>query len=91
MALHRAGERIVGDATLGSRTGLLGWYSPTYALKSPALSLVGALEGELPLRLVTEWILGSSIAPRAEVEYRHDPGEGVSVSRVVYGNEILVV
>lgn len=57
-ALYRAGERIWGPAPPFERRQW-GWYSPTYALRQPALHWVTWLEGSLPKRMRSEWTIGS--------------------------------
>jgi hypothetical protein len=52
--VHRAGESLttthVSDPTWG-------WYSPTYAVKEPALAVHLTAQGTLPIRLSTHWRL----------------------------------
>jgi hypothetical protein len=58
IALYRAGERVAGDNQPSEEPAMLGWWSPTYGYKEPALTLVTTLEGVLPLRLTSWWRLG---------------------------------
>ena len=58
VALYRAGERIAGTDEDSENSDLLGWWSPTYGYKEPALTLVGSITGELPLRITSWWRLG---------------------------------
>jgi hypothetical protein len=55
--LYRAGELIDGQPLVEEPTHL-GWYAWTYAHKEPNLHWVAALEGDLPLRVMTWFILG---------------------------------
>jgi hypothetical protein len=32
-----------------------GWASPTYTVKQPALSVIASVEGQLPLRIMSDW------------------------------------
>lgn len=48
----RAGEVILGPA---ADLPTLGWFSPTYAYKQPALSLRTTCDGVLPLELTSVW------------------------------------
>jgi hypothetical protein len=52
--LVRAGELIYGE---GPISPVLGWVSPTYNQKKPALSFALNIENPLPFGLVTEWLL----------------------------------
>ena len=58
IAVYRAGERVAGEIQPSENPAVLGWWSPTYGYKEPALTLVATLEGELPLRLTSWWRLG---------------------------------
>jgi len=57
-ALYKAGERVAGDFS-GEPEATLGWVSPTYALREPALRLIRSVDGFLPMRMITTWSLGS--------------------------------
>jgi hypothetical protein len=52
--LVRAGELIAGS---GLASPVLGWYSPTYGVKVPALSFSLTLRSGLPCLLTSEWRL----------------------------------
>jgi hypothetical protein len=52
LQLVRAGELLHGA---GETSSTWGWVSPTYGVKTPALSFVVTAVGELPLTLTTEW------------------------------------
>ena len=58
IALYRAGEIVAGEMQSGEHSAVLGWWSPTYGYKEPALTLVATMEGSLPLRLTSWWRLG---------------------------------
>ena len=47
--IFRSGESITG----AERISCLGWYSPTYGLKQPALSMRFTLIGQLPMQIST--------------------------------------
>lgn len=53
-SLVRAGECLAGT---GEAMAILGWHSPTYGLKLPALSLSFSIRGILPLEINTAWNL----------------------------------
>jgi hypothetical protein len=50
--LIRAGELLHG---IGSTSPVLGWVSPTYGYKIPALSLAVEIEAKLPIRFTSTW------------------------------------
>ncbi len=52
--LIRGGKAISGPAECPP---VLGWYSPTYGIKLPALSLRCSCEGKAPFSLLSEWLL----------------------------------
>jgi hypothetical protein len=52
--LVRAGNVVAGP---GTASPVLGWFSPTYNLKIPALSFRFFIEGVLPLSFSTDWFL----------------------------------
>ncbi len=54
LQLVRAGELVYGA---GRVSPILGWYSPTYSVKIPALSLIATLEHRPPFGFVTRWQL----------------------------------
>jgi hypothetical protein len=54
IALVRAGEALAGPA---KTSPILGWFSPTYNLKLPALSLVVTIRSPLPLTILSDWQL----------------------------------
>jgi hypothetical protein len=58
LLLVRAGERIYG-AVDPPHVELLGWASPTYSLRIPALSLVAEMVSLPPARFTSDWSLPS--------------------------------
>ena len=52
--LVRAGERLAGDLDFPP---ILGWYSPTYDYKEPALSFIVEVTGLAPLEFSSRWEL----------------------------------
>lgn len=52
--LIRAGEVLVGPV---EPTATLGWFSPTYGCKVPALSLRVVVQGALPFSIHSDWTL----------------------------------
>lgn len=53
--LVRAGEVLAGK---GKPSPVQGWYSPTYNLKLPVLSISLTARGPLPMQFFSEWSLG---------------------------------
>jgi hypothetical protein len=51
-SIYRGGDLISGS---GEENPILGWVSPTYGVKQPALSLVVKVTGSLPITLISEW------------------------------------
>jgi hypothetical protein len=52
LQLVRAGEMLYGE---GAVSPIMGWCSPTYTVKVPALSLIASLENRPPLGFITRW------------------------------------
>ncbi len=52
--LVRAGERLAGDLDFPP---ILGWYSPTYDYREPALSFMAEVSGPAPLEFSSRWEL----------------------------------
>lgn len=57
ISLVRAGQALAGPETVSPT---LGWRSPTYGVKIPALSLTFACTSALPLTLVSNWAFWDS-------------------------------
>jgi hypothetical protein len=57
LLIVRAGEAVYGD---GAVSPTWGWFSPTYGVKLPALSLSFEVEAPLPVMLATHWLLPHS-------------------------------
>jgi hypothetical protein len=63
--LVRAGEALAGPT---DTPRILGWFSPTYNLREPALSFRAAFAGQPPFQFVTEWLFSGYLqAQSAEV------------------------
>ncbi|MCL5429146.1 MAG: heparinase II/III family protein [Chloroflexi bacterium] len=54
LKLIRAGELLHGS---GPSDRVLGWASPTYSVKVPALSFIADAEGPLPITITSTWTL----------------------------------
>jgi len=55
ITIYRAGRAI--DDPKNTKP-LLGWYSPTYGIKEPALSIVYAIQEKLPVTITTDFFFG---------------------------------
>jgi hypothetical protein len=55
--LIRGGEKLVGE---GTANPVDGWFSPTYGVKQPALSLHVTVTGTPPVRMVSTFELGET-------------------------------
>jgi hypothetical protein len=53
LSLYRSGKSLSNDV---GHEPLLGWYSPTYGIKVPALSLRFSLKHELPVTITSRFI-----------------------------------
>ncbi len=51
-ALVRAGECVLGAIEAHPTWG---WVSPTYTVKQPALQVIASTDGQLPLKIISEW------------------------------------
>ena len=56
----RGGKNLTGDRTGGDQE-LLGWESPTYGERCPALSLLYRVQAPLPVRIVTAILAGEGL------------------------------
>ena len=54
LSLFRAGKRVYGN---GEADPILGWASPTYGVKRPALALLAKFSGVPPLFATSTWML----------------------------------
>jgi hypothetical protein len=88
LGLYRTGELIAGKDVTDCGP-ILGWHSPTYAYKEPGLYLAASVEGELPLRLVTQWCLGDADPGLLQIEWDDTGLTPMSLKRVTYGDEVL--
>jgi len=90
LGLHRAGARIAGESD-SPPAETWGWWSPTYAVRQPALTLVGETRGALPMRILTWWTLGSHGQESLEVSWR-TPGRGpAAAARLSFEGELLEI
>jgi hypothetical protein len=81
--LYRAGLLIAGeDHTEGAET--LGWFSPIYSIKQPALHYTATITGTLPLRLISLWCLGDVDPERLQVEWEGKVPGQTTISTIRY-------
>ena len=59
----RGGKDLAGD-TLGGDQELLGWESPTYGERCPAISLLYRVQARLPVRIITVILAGETVQLR---------------------------
>jgi hypothetical protein len=87
LALFRAGEAIAGEAKRPRPT--FGWQAPGYDHLKPALTLIAALEAQLPLRLISHWRLGAHSAQARTIGWK-PPGVGAFPwTHLAWGDETL--
>lgn len=86
--LYRSGQLIDGENLIDDAE-ILGWYSPTYAIKEPGLYFAASMEGTLPLRMVSLWSLGKADAGALKVEWEDPSRKFPNITRIVYGREVL--
>jgi len=87
-ALYRAGMLIAGDQFI-DRTETFGWFSPTYAIKEPALFFTASIAGPLPLRLISLWRLGGLEPVRLKVDWDKRASGQTDLSRIRYDQAVL--
>jgi len=62
-AIIRGGTKVAGNI-VGGNEELLGWESPTYGERCPAISLLHRVEAPLPVRIVTVILAGEELQLR---------------------------
>jgi len=62
-AIIRGGTNVAGNI-VGGNEELLGWESPTYGERCPAISLLHRVEAPLPVRIVTVILAGEELQLR---------------------------
>jgi hypothetical protein len=87
-ALYQAGRLLEGE-DIARPKEILGWFSPTYAVKEYALYFVASMERALPLKLITLWCLGDADPDHLKVEWEDSAGGYSVLSRVSYDQSVL--
>ncbi len=72
--LVRAGNCVSGNKPDGA-VETMGWFSPTYALKMPALQYVLRWQAELPLRVQSDWLWAGEDEGQLEIGW-NEPATG---------------
>ncbi|MFP3852771.1 MAG: alginate lyase family protein [Anaerolineales bacterium] len=85
-SLYSAGERLLGPG-LGLEAPQLGWNSPTYALKEPALHWISRWRGTLPVQILSWWCFDG--AEPAALELRWGEGHASLLRAVHMGGATL--
>ena len=62
-AIIRGGKNLAGNIVCGDEE-LLGWESPTYGERCPAISLLHRVQAPLPVRIVTAILAGEALQIR---------------------------
>jgi hypothetical protein len=74
-AVHRAGEQIGGEGS-GVEDVIRGWWSPTYAVREPALQLRHEGRTMFPARMTTIWELGDASVEPPRLGWANDHTSG---------------
>lgn len=80
-AIIRGGKNLGGESACGNEE-LLGWESPTYGERSPAISLLYRVRGPLPVRMVTVILVGEEIECRQSDQQIILSREGAEIYQV---------
>jgi hypothetical protein len=89
-SLIRAGEPIVPGEVPGYAP-LLGWYSPTYGVKEPALCALVSAEARLPYRVVTSWRFGDAARDDLRIQWNAPGTSKFPYSALEHGEECYQV
>lgn len=86
--LVRAGNCVHGDRQAAA-VETLGWYSPTYALKIPALQLIHRWQAGLPLRVQSDWFWALQAEPQLELGESEPSADELPLQWVRYEADYL--
>jgi hypothetical protein len=84
----RAGS-IVSGPGMDEPIVTYGWFSPTYALKIPAIQLVNRWEQSLPLRIQSKWFWVEPDLDDIEIEFNPPTNDELPAQRVRFGGQYL--
>jgi hypothetical protein len=90
LGLYLAGELVAGDA-IEEESPTWGWHAPTYAVKAPALHLVGSVSGGLPMRIRTWWTFNDAKREELDVAWREVGMGPGSIEGLAWNDEKLNV
>ena len=91
MGIYTAGTLVAGEE-LGEHDPVLGWFSPTYSVKTPALQLIAHVSSTLPVRLLTSITFGEEDEGElAEVTWRPPEKGQPAVERLIFEDEELEI
>jgi hypothetical protein len=90
MGIYTAGTLVAGEE-LGEHDPVLGWFSTTYAVKTPALQLIAHVSNTLPVRLLTSITFGEDESVPAEVAWRPPERGQPALDRLLFEDEELEI
>ncbi len=90
MGIYAAGTLVAGEE-LGEHDPVSGWFSPTYAVKTPALQLIVLVSNTLPVRLLTSITFGEDESGSAEVAWRPPEKGQPALDRLLFDEEELEI
>jgi hypothetical protein len=90
LQIFRAGECLYGEPSDRSFS-TFGWFSPTYAYKVPALTLLVTQAKELPLRFVSKWLWLGEGSGDLQVDLNSPSVGEIPLSRVRLDEEYLEI
>ena len=91
MGIYTAGTLVAGEE-LGEHDPVLGWFSPTYSVKTPALQLIARVSSTLPVRLLTSITFGEEDEGEpAKVNWRPPEKGQPAVERLIFEDEELEI
>lgn len=88
LALYRAGELAAG-AQLAEASPAWGWHAPTYAARTPALTLAVEAGGPLPLRLLTGFNFGAPPAVELVLVWAEPGAAAGPLHSIEYDRRVL--
>jgi hypothetical protein len=88
ISLLRAGVNFSEESPQGD-SPLLGWFSPTYGSKEPALCALVSADVKLPNRIVARWFFGDAVEGDWHVELTDAGSSKLPFRTLVYHKDIL--
>lgn len=90
VGIYTAGTLVAGEE-LGEHDPVLGWCSPTYAVKTPALQLIAHVANTLPVRLLTSITFGEDEIEPAELTWRPPERGQPALERLLFEDEEIEI